>query len=436
MTADRLNIVAGWLSRDLSTIGLRQLAARLGRFLRLLGFRFVEDGGLHHTASLTYTTLLSLVPLMTVTLAVFSAFPVSDRVAIEIQDFVFHNFVPASGEVIREHLETFSQKASRLSGAGTVFLVIVAVMMMGNIDRAFNTIWQVRRKRSAIAVFTVYWAVLSLGPILIGISMVLTSYLVSLTFLAEAVGRTGLLGLMPVLASAVAFTLLYVLVPNRSVPLRHAIAGGVLAAVLFELAKHGFALYVTTFPTYQAIYGALAAVPVFLIWIYLSWLITLLGAEFTYCLGIYRDQWDPDRGRHGADLSLSYRLLGHLWEGQRTGASVSMESLMVHEPMHSETDLETILLHLSRARLVLMTERGDWMLARDMTSVSFQDLYWSGHFILPRPDEGGGGEPELQNLLRALKKDMDKTLDVSLAELFEQRARMTATTAPRMETAA
>ena len=294
----------------LNGTGLQRLWTRLGRFLHLLVFRFIQDGGLQHTATLTYTTLLSLVPLMTVSLAIFSAFPVSDRVVAQLQDFVFQNMVPASGEVIRQYLEEFSSKASRMTGTGTVFLVIVAVMMMGTIDRALNTIWQVRRKRSPLGMFMVYWSILSLGPIFMGTSVVLTSYFVSLPLFEDAaltlgVDRHGMLGLMPVLASATAFTLLYMVVPNRSVPLRHALAGGVLAALLFELAKRGFALYLTTFPTYEAIYGALAAVPVFLIWIYLSWLVTLLGAEFTYCLWIYRDDWHPDGGGGGDDLLLA-----------------------------------------------------------------------------------------------------------------------------------
>jgi len=238
------DLTAGVMTRS----GLADTGLRIGRFLQLLGYRFVQDGGLHHTASLTYTTLLSLVPLMTVSLAIFSAFPVSDQVATEVQDFMFKNLVPTSGEVIREHLQDFSTKASRLTGAGTVFLIIVAIMMMGTIDRAFNTIWQVRRKRSALSIFVVYWAILSLGPIFMGLSVVLTSYLVSMPILTDAaetigIGRAGLLALMPVLASSVAFTLLYLVVPNRSVPLRHAVAGGMLAAVLFELAKRGFALF-------------------------------------------------------------------------------------------------------------------------------------------------------------------------------------------------
>jgi len=399
-----------------------QWVQRVGRFLRLVGYRFVADGGLHHTASLTYTTLLSLVPLMTVSLALLSAFPVSDRVAIEIQDFVFQNFVPASGEVIREHLQQFNDKASRLTGAGTIFLVLVAILMMGNIDRAFNTIWHVRRRRSPIANFTVYWAILSLGPIFIGISVLLTSSLEAMPLFAGAAAtlrssRGTVFNLMPVLASSVAFTLLYLVVPNRSVSFHHAVAGGLVAGLLFELSKRGFALYVTTFP-YQAIYGALAAVPVFLIWIYLSWLVTLLGAELTYCLGIYRDSWSPEQSWNGEDLLLAYRVLGALWEAQDQGTALPMECLLAAEPSHSETELEHLLLQLAKARLVLRTERGEWALARDLERVSLLDLYRSGPFVLPL---GQVGDAELAPVLTTLERGLRTALDVPLASLYQSR---------------
>ena len=413
------------LLRPRNRTGLQRLWTRLGRFLHLLVFRFIQDGGLHHTATLTYTTLLSLVPLMTVSLAIFSAFPVSDRVVAQLQDFVFQNMVPASGEVIRQYLEEFSSKASRMTGTGTVFLVIVAVMMMGTIDHAFNTIWQVRRRRSPLGMFMVYWSILSLGPIFMGASVVLTSDFVSLPLFEDAaltlgVDRYGMLGLMPVLASAAAFTLLYMVVPNRSVPLRHAVAGGMLAALLFELAKRGFTLYVTTFPTYEAIYGALAAVPVFLIWIYLSWLVTLLGAEFTYCLWIYRDDWHPERGRGGDDLLLAYRLLGHLWEAQEGGDALAMKRLLALEPVYSEEDLERLLLQLHKAHLVLRTEQDEWALARDMGRVSLLDLYRAGAFVLPA--SGGPGKvAELAPVLDRLEADLQRTLDLPLSSLFEKK---------------
>ena len=416
---------SGRLRSLLDGTALQRLGGRLFGFLRLLVFRFVQDGGLHHTASLTYTTLLSLVPLMTVSLAIFSAFPISERVGAQLQDFLFQNMVPASGEVIRQYLEEFSSKASHMTGTGSVFLVIVAIMMMGTIDRAFNTIWQVRRQRSPLAKFMVYWAILSLGPIFIGISVVLTSYFVSLPLLEDAaetlgMGRHTLLRMVPVLASAAAFTLLYMVVPNRSVPLRHALMGGMLAALLFEAAKRGFAFYVTTFPTYQAIYGALAAVPVFLIWIYLSWLVALLGAEFTYCLRIYRDDWHPEGVRGGEDLLLAYRLLGHMWEAQGAGESLSMKRLLKLEPAYSEVDLEHLLLQLHKAQLVLRTERDEWALARDMGRVSLLDLYRSGPFVLPA-DGGRGPAAELQPVLGKVEADLHRSLDLPLDELFEKR---------------
>jgi membrane protein len=401
---------------------INKVAQRPGRFLRLVGYRFLADGGLHHTASLTYTTLLSLVPLMTVSLALFSAFPVSDRVATQIQDFVFQNFVPASGEVIREYLQQFSDKASRLSGAGTLFLVFVAILMMGNIDRAFNTIWHVRRRRSPIANFTVYWAILSLGPILMGISVLFTSSLESMPLFAGAAAtlRNGgtVFRLMPILASAIAFTLLYLVVPNRSVPFHHALVGGLVAGLLFELSKRGFALYVTAVP-YQAIYGALAAMPVFLIWIYLSWLVTLLGAEITYCLSVYRDTWTPEQGWEGEDLLLAYRVLGVLWEAQGRGAALPMERLLAVELGHSETELEHLLLQLVRSRLVLRTERDEWVLARDLDCVSLLDLYRAGPFVLPLD---AAGAAELIPILATLEQGLRSALEVPLASLYRARS--------------
>lgn len=394
---------------------------RFGHFLRLVGYRFIADGGLQHTASLTYTTLLSLVPLMTVSLALFSAFPIGDWVLTQIQDFVFQNFVPASGEIIREHLQQFSDKASRLTGAGSLFLVSIAILMMANIDFAFNTIWHVRRRRNPIANFTVYWAIISLGPIFIGVSVLFTASLSSVPMFATAAAslREGdhVANLTPVLASSTAFTLLYLVVPNRSVPFLHALIGGLIAGFLFEFSKRSFALYVATVP-YQAIYGALAAIPVFLIWIYLSWLVILLGGEITYCLGIYRDSWSPDKSRQGLCLLLVYRVLGILWRAQERGASVPMERFITDEISHSEADLEHLLLKLSKAHLVLRTERGEWVLARDLSKVSLLELYLVGPFVLPA---GLHGDPELNEVLSVLDTGLRTALDVPLASLYKER---------------
>ena len=267
------------------------LAMHVVSFLKLLLSRFVANNSLQNAAALTFTTLLSLVPLIAVSLAVFSVFPIADQISLAIQDFVFKNFVPAAGDVLQTYLDEFSGKAARMTGTGFIFLVIVAVMLMASIDQAFNRIWRVKRKRPLLKKFIIYWAVISLGPITMALSIAVTSYIISLPLLSEnAVLKpvSKFLVFAPVLVSAFAFTLLYALIPNRPVPVKHAFAGGLLAAVLFEIAKRGFGFYVTSFPAYEAIYGALAAVPIFLVWLYLSWLVTFLGAEFTYCLSIYQ----------------------------------------------------------------------------------------------------------------------------------------------------
>ena len=200
-------------------VGKRGIPAiqHVNAFLRLWLHHFSHDGGIKHVAALTFTTLLSLVPLMTVMLALLSIFPVSDRISGQIENFLFQNFVPAAGEAVQQHLKNFSQKAAQLSGVGFLFLILVALLLMSNIDKAFNTIWHVRRKRSPLATFTVYWAILSLGPILIAISVGVTSYLVSIPFFSEAetvvMVSSRLLSMMPIMISALAFTLLYALVP-------------------------------------------------------------------------------------------------------------------------------------------------------------------------------------------------------------------------------
>jgi membrane protein len=393
-------------------------------FSRLLLHHFNQDAVVQHVAALTYTTLLSLVPLMTVMLALFSVFPASERISQTVEDFVFQNFVPAAGEAVQQYLRNFSQKAGRLTGVGFLFLIIVALMLMNNIDKAFNIIWHVRRKRSPVAKFTVYWAILSLGPILIAFSVGVTSYLVSIPFFSDGetvmLVRTRLLGLMPIAISALAFTLLYALVPNRNVPLRHAVAGGVLAALLFELAKRGFALYVTAFPTYETIYGALAAVPIFLIWIYLSWLVTLLGAEFTYCLGIYREDWHAAKDDGGEAFLLALRLLRLLRAAQREGRSLNIRELVRRLPQSNDEAIELALQVLQQARLVTRAEDKGWLLARDLAQVTLLDLYRSAPFVLPPPPSVSGEPAGLRLLIGQLEKALEAHMEQPLAALLSE----------------
>lgn len=393
-------------------------------FLKLLFSRFMMNNSLQIAAAMTYTTLLSLVPLIAVMLAIFSVFPIADKVSLEIQNFVFQNFVPTSGDVLQSYLEEFSSKAAKMTGTGFLFLILVAIMLMASIDRAFNAIWHVKRKRGLMKMFLVYWSVLSLGPLLIALSIAVTSYIISLPLLNDAASSVvvgKLLSFTPVFVSSLAFMLLYAVVPNRTVPLKHAFAGGLVAAILFEIAKRGFGFYVTNFPTYEAIYGALATIPIFLVWLYISWLITLFGAEFTYCLSIFKRQkgsspWQGDK------LLDTLQVLARLWHAQKNGETLSLNQLSDELSSYTDEHLEDLLNRLQQSNLVISTDKFEWALGRDLTYFSLAELFKLRPFILPKINEvedyPGQSADSVKDIMYKLNNSMDLAMDISLEELF------------------
>ncbi len=274
-----------------------QIVHRL-HFIREHGLSFgcfmlkrVQQDRLTVTAGyLAYITLLSLVPMIAVVFAMMSAFPMFGELQETIQNFVFTNFVPAAGDVVQENIQGFVDNASRMTAVGVAALAVTAMLLISAIDDNFNHIWRVTKKRRWSVAFSTYWMILTLGPILAGASLAVTSYITSMrVFQADTVLGAGtlLLGLLPFLLSTLMFVVFYMVVPNMRVRFSHAICGALVAALLFELAKRAFAFYITQFPSYEAIYGALATIPILFVWVYLSWLIALLGAEMTASLGDY-----------------------------------------------------------------------------------------------------------------------------------------------------
>ena len=249
-------------------------------FLRQLLTRFMDHRCLRIAGSLAFTTLLALVPLFAVVFSVMSSFPVFQEWATLLEDFIYQNFVPATGDVVQETVSQFLQQTGKLTAIGLVFLMLGALLLLASIEDAFNDIWQLQKGRKLLQRLLVYWAVLTLGPILIGSSLSLSSYFIALSAQTDFSNATTLLlTFLPFLFEILAFLLLYIAVPNCSVKFNHALFGGFVAAVLFELAKATFTIYVTGFKTYEVIYGALATIPIFLIWIYVSWLVILFAAE-------------------------------------------------------------------------------------------------------------------------------------------------------------
>jgi membrane protein len=272
---------------------LKNVRRDLVAFAVALPRRLFEDRLTQAAGSLTYTSLLSIVPLVTVALAVSTAFPVFDRLVGGLLDYAIENYLPdAPGlDQLADQVSEFTARAAQLTAIGLFILGVTAVMLMLTIDDALNRIFRVKKKRPLLQRLFMYWAVLTLGPMLIGGSISMTTALVAsslgsldLDWLAELVLR-----LLPVLLTWAALTSLYILVPNRPVYFPHAVAGGFLAGSVFELAKRGFAIYVSHVPTYTLVYGAFSTLLIFLVWLYLSWLIVLAGATFTAMLSDYRD---------------------------------------------------------------------------------------------------------------------------------------------------
>ena len=247
-----------------------------------------EDNITISAGHLAYVTLLSLVPFIMVTFTIMSAFPAFASVRNKLEHFIFSNFVPTASDVVHKYMTDFVGNASQMSAIGILSLLVVALMLISNVDKTLNRIWRTQSDRPIVYTFTIYWMVITLGPMLIGSSVVVSSYLTGLAAFTEEYTPglgTFLLSLVPSGAAMLAFTILYMVVPNRRVLARHALVGAIVATVAFEITKSGFALYVTNFPSYELIYGALAVVPILFLWVYLSWIIVLFGAEFPCSLG-------------------------------------------------------------------------------------------------------------------------------------------------------
>lgn len=267
-----------------------QLLAKLKRVpaLCVYVFKRMQENRLKMVAGhLAYVTLLSIVPLVAVVFSILSAFPMFESLKVQIEQYVYENFIPAAGDIIQQNLTEFVENASKASAIGIAFLIIFALLLISNIDKVLNQIWRSPNKRPLVISFSIYWMVITLGPLFLGASLAISSYIITLGGLESGV-FSGLMEFvlrwLPLLFSILAFLMMYLLVPNVRVRFVDALIGAVVAAALFELSKKGFSLYISNFPSYQAIYGALAAIPILFVWVYLSWIVVLIGAELTASL--------------------------------------------------------------------------------------------------------------------------------------------------------
>lgn len=282
---------AGRLAMDIdlkSNLDPQRSARRLKRLLRHVWAHFQEDRCLEEAASLGYTSLLSLVPLLAVAFGIIAVFPVFNEWSDRLQAIIFENFMPSTGEQIVPYLNTFLDSVSKLTLPGIIALIVTALLLLIRIEVAFNRIWRVDRNRTLLNRVVMYWAVLTLVPMMLAAVVAFSAQNLLGLISGDGSISAGLYRLGMFVVTWLMFTSVFILVPNRRVFIKHALAGAFLSAVLFELAKAGFVAYVSN-ASYTVIYGALATIPIFLFWIYLVWIVVLFGASLAASLTTFSD---------------------------------------------------------------------------------------------------------------------------------------------------
>jgi len=395
---------------------------RLGHFVAGALRRFLDDGCFTLAGSLTYTSLLSLVPLLTIALTLITAFPVFEDVTRGVDDFLAKNMLPpAVAKSVTGSIEKFTQSAAGLTAAGLAVLAVTAVLLMLTIERAFNKIWRVSRQRPLSLRILTYWAVLTLGPLLIGISLTITSYLVTVSLgIAKHVPGAAavVLAVVPVVLTAIAFTLMYLIVPNRRVRVIDAAIGGIAAAVLFEGMKRAFALYVANFPNYKLIYGAFAAVPIFLVWVYLSWVVTLLGAVIAARVRDYGVAGVQVGNDLNTRLRASLAILRVLVRAQRDERALDTRRVLAQARVSTDVG-EPVLDRLAAAGWAVRVVGHRWALACDPDAVRLADVYRGLAFDVQR---GSTGAPDgaIDAILERAAAGAAGALDVPLRTLADE----------------
>lgn len=390
-------------------------------FVRAAYERFHEQRCLQLAGSLTYTTLLALVPLITVALAIATAFPVFGEWTGQLDGWLAKNVLPRQiSGAITNYVGQFSAAAAKLTAVGIVVLAMTAVMLMLTIDRGLNQIFRVSRPRPLVQRLLMYWAVLTLGPVLMGASISMTSYLVSASLgYAKELPLLGfeILRVAPFLLTSAAITLIFLIVPNRRVRLRHALIGGVTAGIAFELMQRGFALYVARFPTYTLVYGAFAAIPIFLVWLYLSWVVVLIGATVAAMIPGYRRA--ERRGLPaGLQLYEALDVLGCLVDAQRSGRVLPLAQI-VGDLQLAPDQCERLLDRMERSGWVARAGGEGWVLVRDARSLRMADVFRA--FVLDAERaraQLGARASALHELVAGQQAVLEQRMQMPLSELF------------------
>lgn len=392
--------------------------------------RFYNDNCFQTAAALTYTTLLAIVPLMTIGFAIFSAFPAFADLRTQVQTLIFKNMVPEIGDALLENLGAFMANAGQMPTFGIIGLAVSAVLLIWTIEGSFATVWRVREPRSLVMRILSFWAVVTLAPLFIGVSLSLSSTLWSVLQVVHLDGvanpLAGISATVPLLVQLFGCTLLYVIIPNRQVNWLDAICGGAVAALLLEISKGAFAWYMREYPAYQTIYGALSTVPIFLFWLYIAWSTVLFGAVITASLPEWRAGKITRGGLQGLlpgqRLALALAVLHGLLDASRLGVGMRRRTLTRRVPVGTVL-VEAILEQLRDAHWVAQTTRDSWVVTRDLSDVTLCDLIKALGIGMRGSVRGLGGidlpwQDRIADLLDQADDAQDQILSVPIKDLL------------------
>jgi membrane protein len=411
--------------------GIRQRIAQVDRerlveFGRFLLRRFLDDRCFESAGALAYTTVFALLPFTAVVMALLSAFPAFEESTKEVIHFIFVNFVPPSARSYEPRLTAFALTAQSLTAPGVIALVVSILLTMWSIEQAFNRIWRVPSARPKLVRFLMYWTLLTLGSLLTVATLTATSAFFSVPELAGIEAQDlgeKLLRYLPELLELLAFTAAYWLIPHRTIQLRFAFVGGLLATILFEALKWGLAIYLRG-ASFEQLYGAMAVVPILLVWVYFSWLAVLFGASLAASLGSFRYQPRALRLSPGAEMYGVLRLLGRFDEARRDGLGLHLADIKQLEPGLTDELLQTMISGLCELNVIQRGESGAWLLSRDLASVQLKELYVNmrlripiSDLCLPQRHDAIGRAAE--RVLEDLREPLNEPLERIIASLLE-----------------
>ena len=395
--------------------------ARAGSFGRFVLKRFLGDRLFEAAGAMSYTTMFALVPLSMVVFGVLSAFPVFNQWSESLTTYIFANFVPSAAKAVSGYLTDFSANTSKLTAAGALALIVSLLVTLTSVEAVFNRIWRVPTARPKFSRFLVYWTVLTLGALVAATSLALLTRFFALAIFETVPGRwleALLLRVTPMAIELLAFAAIFKVVPHRTVKWRHAFAGAALSVFLFECVKSGLALYLRSFDSYQTIYGAIAFVPILMLWIFLGWSSILFGASFASSMSAFRSQPVALRLPHGYELYGLLRMLGRFHQARTRGKGLHSDEIQQLEPILTDSLIQDLLGQMAAINVLSRAEGGEWLLARDLDDVNLGELYEAAQLRVPVAE---AHLPHRDDALGIAVMDVVDGLRMPLRDLLKQR---------------